>query len=111
MKNLYKINKFLIITNIVLGFTIYAGLLFLIPLGIIQIMMSLIIAFNRKQLNNDTMILFRIYTVVSTGILTGIILMYFEFIPITNTLFVLGLSVSIIMAFLHLKITHLIQKL
>ncbi len=111
MKELHKINKILIIINIILGFTIYAGLLFLILLGIVQILMSLIIAYNRKQLNNYTMILFSIYTVVTTSILIGILLTYYEFVPITETLFVLGLSISITMAFLHLKITYLIQKL
>jgi len=111
MKNLYHINKVLIIINIALGLTIYLGLLFLIPLGIVQIIMSIIIAYNEKKLTKEIRSLFNTYSITSSLILIGILFMYCKFIPDNHLLIYIGLATSILMAFLHLKITYLIHKM
>lgn len=110
MKKLYQINKVLVIINIILGFTIYFGLLFLIPLGITQLIMSLIIAYNKKDLSNDISILFSVYIVITSIILLCILCNYLGYIHFDDSIFYLGMGTSILMAFLHLYITYLIQK-
>lgn len=107
MKYLFQINKVLIIVNIILGFTIYLGLLFLIPLGIIQIIMAFIIAFNKGKLNKKTMFLFKTYCIITGSVLIGLLSMYMDYITNQAFLFCL-LGVSIVLAFMHLKITHMI---
>jgi len=111
MRNLFYINSVLVSINIVLGFTIFLGLYFLIILGVAQVLMSLIIAYNKKQLTKDIRYLFTIYTVITITILTGVLLMYLNPIPTSYTLLYLGLITSVTMAFLHLYITFLINKL
>jgi len=110
MKNIHQINKVLVIINVILGFTIYFGLLFLILLGIAQIFMSVIIAFNRKKLTKEINLLFNIYVSITTLIITSFFFMSFEFIPNQEGAIYLILFISVGMAFLHLKITHMINK-
>jgi|GEM_PF-2634447 len=109
MKNLFKVNRVLIITNIVLGLTIYLGLLFLIPLGIAQVIMSVIIYNNLKQYNQQIKNQFIIYVSITSIILIGIVLSSLDVIDI-KYFFIHGMTISIIMAFLHLNITYLIFK-
>jgi len=111
MEKLYLINKVLVIINVILGFTIFLGLYFLIILGIAQILMSLIIAYNKKQLTEAITQMFNTYSIITAIILTGILLMYCKIIPSVDLLVYIGLIVSVIMAFLHLYITYLIHKL
>jgi len=110
MKNLFLVNRLLVIINIILGFTIYFGLLFLILLGAVQIIMSIIIASSNKTYNTKIKTLFNTYALITTSILVGICLMSLEIIPISAGIFYFGMGSSIIMAFLHLNITHLIYQ-
>ncbi len=109
MKHLYQINKVLIIINLILGLTIYLGLLFLIVLGIAQIIMSVIIAYNEKQLTKEVSTLYNIYALTTVSILVIFLLMYCAFIPSSSILIFSMIAISIIIAFLHLRITYLIK--
>ncbi len=50
MKTLYKINLILIIINVILGFTIYLGLLFMIITGLCQVVMYIIYLIKWKDI-------------------------------------------------------------
>lgn len=111
MKNVFHLNRALVIINVVLGFTIYLGLLFLIPLGIIQIIMSFTIYNYRHGFTKQIKTLFKTYVIITSIILIGILLILFDITSINQGVIYCGLLTSIIMAFLHLKITYLIYEL
>lgn len=110
MKNLYQINKTLVITNIVLGFTIYLGLLFLIPLGIAQIIMGIYMIYNEKKLTKKISKLLTFYILTSTSVLISLFFIYTSFFTNGDGLFILIMIISILLAFLHLYITYLINN-
>ena len=74
MKTLYKINLILIITNVILGFTIYLGLLFMIITGICQVLMYIIYLIKWKDISKELKTSFIIYetTTIITLILFSI---------------------------------------
>lgn len=111
MKKLHHINKGLIITNIVLGFTIYLGLLFLIPLGVLQIIMTINMIINEKKLNKGISNLLTIYCINTTSVLIVLFFIYTSFIPSNEGLLLAVILISILLAFLHLYITSLINKM
>ncbi|WGD33736.1 hypothetical protein [Olleya sp. YS] len=109
MKNLYNINKTLIIINIILGFTIYLGLLFLIPLGIVQIIMAMVMIANEKKITKEIYNLLSVYCITTTVILIGFFFMYTSFLPSNDGLFLIMMIVSVLLAFLNLYITSLVD--
>ena len=110
MKHIHKINKILIIINLILGLTIYFGLLFLIPLGIVQIIMSVIIAFYYRKLTNVIRLLLIIYCSITALVLISLLYMYLKSND-NQGLFILSMCISVGLAFLHLKITYMIDKI
>ncbi|WP_290702111.1 hypothetical protein [Lacinutrix sp.] len=111
MKNIHNINKGLIITNIILGFTIYFGLLFLIPLGISQIIMAIRMVIDEKKLTKEITSLLTIYCISSTLVLIILFFMYTTLIPGSEGLFLLIMIISVLLAFLHLYITYLVKEM
>lgn len=109
MKNLHNINKTLVIINIVLGFTIYLGLLFLIPLGIAQIIMAIVMIANEKKLTKEIYNLLTVYCIITTVILIGFFFIYTSFLPNNEGLFLIMMIVSVLLAFLNLYITSLVD--
>lgn len=110
MKNLFKINKVLVIINIILFIIPYFGLLFLMVLGASQVIMSFVIGYNLKQLNKKTELLFTIYSLTAVFILLNFFFMNLGFTPNNAPNIVISMILSVVMAFLHLKITHMIYK-
>jgi len=72
--------------------------------------MSLVIANNKEELTKPIKTLFTIYCTITSTILIGFGLMYCGIIPSTPGLLYLGIGISIMMAFVHLKITHMIYE-
>ena len=109
MKNLYLINKWLIIINTVLYITVYLGLIFQILLGAIQVIMAIIIAFNITKLTKRAKRLFQIYSITT---ITFLLLFLTDYIKLNNDLYELITWIIIpqTLAFLHLYITYLIYK-
>lgn len=110
MKYLYKINKWLIIINILLFIIPYFGLLFLIILGAVQVIMSVIIAFNFTQLAKNSKSQFILYSVITIIILIITKLTYNDRLYYNDTFFIIIMLTSIILAFLHLNITYSLYK-
>lgn len=111
MKKIHQINKGLIITNVVLGFTIYLGLLFLIPLGIAQIIMTFILFKNKSKLTKEISTLLLNYVIFTTIVLIIFLLIYFSIITSKEELVIALMVISVILAFFHLYITSLVNKI
>ncbi len=110
MKHLYQINKWLVIINAVLFIIPYFGLMFLIILGAAQVLMSTIIAFNYSKLNRKGKIKFIIYSIFTLIILISTQLSFNEKLYYNDTIFIVIMITSIILAFLHLNITYQLYK-
>lgn len=110
MKNLYLINKWLIILNAVLFIIPAYGLLFLIVLGISQLILALIILINFNILNRNGKIQFIVYTTITIIDLTIIKLMFNDRLEQSNIVMISILITSILLAFLNLNITYIIYK-
>lgn len=105
MKNLYKINKWLIIITLLLYLTIYLGMIFQMVLGAIQVLMSIYILSNYNTLNKKTKPFFVVYMVLT------VIILYLIFSGIIGHeiwVFVY-LIIPMMIAFLHLYITYQIK--
>ena len=107
MKNLYQINKWLIIVNALLYITIYFGLIFQILLGTVQVIMAIIIAFNYSKLTVKTKRLFIIYSFATSIVLT--LIFFTDYLNSTNYL-IHWIIIPQMLAFFHLYITYLIYK-
>lgn len=110
MKNLYDINKWLIIITLLLYFTFWGGIIAQVVLGISQIIMSIIIMVHYPKLSKFLKILFVFY-VIST---VSTILLYRKILHSINgglEIMFLFIFVTMILAFFHLYITHKIKKL
>jgi len=88
MKTLYKINLILIIANVILGFTIYLGLLFMIITGITQIIMYTIYLTKWSNISKELKIPFIKYGTLTAITLIGLSLgIYYEssdfLVPVT----------------------------
>ncbi len=105
MKNLYNVNKWLVIITLLLYLTIYFGMIFQIVLGITQVLMSIYILSKYNGLEKKTKLLFKIYmtltitvlSIIGSGVIanTGFILIY--------------LVIPMLLAFFHLYITYQIK--
>lgn len=106
MKNLYTINSWAFIICVLISFTIYGALIALPILGIIQIIISIKIGINFKQLPKSIKISSFIY------LLSVVIALIVIKIIVLNQLliFFIWSLMAIILAGFHLAITHFISK-
>lgn len=105
MKNLYNVNKWLVIITLLLYLTIYFGMIFQIVLGITQVLMSIYILSKYNRLEKKTKLLFKIYMTLTITVLSiigsGVI---------ANTGFIaIYLVIPMLLAFFHLYITYQIK--
>jgi len=106
MKKLYEINKWLVITTLLLYLTIYLGMLFQMVLGVAQVIMSIYILTNYNNLKRETKSLFTIYLV-----LTVIVVSIIASGMITSSGFIIvHLIIPMLIAFFHLYITYKIKE-
>lgn len=110
MKYLYHINKWLVIINAALFIVPYIGLLFLIVLGISQLLMAFIILINYNILNKNGKIQFNIYATITILDLIIIKLLFDDTLMLSYTVVIVTLITSILLAFLNLSITYIIYK-
>ncbi|MEL0644675.1 hypothetical protein V6251_09795 [Olleya sp. Ti.3.14] len=106
MKNLYTINSWAFIICVLISFTIYGAIIALPILGIIQIIISVKIGINFKQLPKSIKISSFIY------LLSVVIALIFIKLIVLNQLliFFIWSLMAIILAGFHLAITHFISK-
>ncbi|WP_445737748.1 hypothetical protein [Mariniflexile sp.] len=110
MKYLYQTNKWLVIINAILFIIPYFGLMFLIVLGIIQLIMYLIIVDNHSSLDKSGKTQFLIYSVATATILIITIISFTGVLYYNDALFMIVIVASILLAFIHLNITSLLRK-
>lgn len=110
MKYLHFTNKWFLIINLLLFIIPTYGLLFIIITGIIQVFLGIIIAFNISKLNKNGKLLFLTYSISTLTILVLTYITYGEKLYFNNTIFIIVMVISILLAILHLKITHLLYK-
>ena len=104
MKNLYTINSWTFIICVLISFTIYGAIIALPILGIIQIIISVKIAINFKQLPQSIKISSFIYLLS-----VAIALIVVKIIVLNQLLiFFIWSLMAIILAGFHLAITRLI---
>lgn len=104
MKNLYNINSWAFIICVLISFTIYGAIIALPILGIIQIIISVKIAINFKQLPKSIKISSFIYLLS-----VAIALIVVKIIVLNQLLiFFIWSLMAIILAGFHLAITRLI---
>jgi len=104
MKNLYTINSWAFIICVLISFTIYGAIIALPILGIIQIIISVKIAINFKQLPKSIKISSFIYLLS-----VAIALIVVKIIVLNQLLiFFIWSLMAIILAGFHLAITRLI---
>lgn len=104
MKNLYAINSWAFIICVLISFTVYGAIIALPILGIIQIIISVKIAINFKQLPKSIKISSFIYLL---SVLMALIVI--KIIVLNQLLiFFIWLFMAIILAGFHLAITRLI---
>ncbi|MFQ3239481.1 MAG: hypothetical protein ACI9NI_001787 [Olleya marilimosa] len=104
MKNLYTINSWAFIICVLISFTIYGAIIALPILGIIQIIISVKIAINFKQLPQSIKISSFIYLLS-----VAIALIVVKIIVLNQLLiFFIWSLMAIILAGFHLAITRLI---
>ena len=104
MKNLYTINSWTFIICVLISFTIYGAIIALPILGIIQIIISVKIAINFKQLPQSIKISSFIYLLS-----VAIALIVVKIIVLNQLLiFFIWSFMAIILAGFHLAITRLI---
>lgn len=107
MKDLYNINKWSVITTIILCFTFWGGIIALPVLGIIQIGMSLRIIDSFSELNTSNKTLFIIYSIFTVSLI-----ILFKKINVDQLLLMfIWAFVSIGLACFHLYIIYKIYKL
>ena len=113
-RSLYKLNRNLMICNAILFLTIYFGMLFLMVLGLFQVVASIIIACEFKKFTLKVKQLFIMYSSVTLAFLTVIVtsIVTTNFMNSSNDFlqFLMWLLAPLSLAFLHLYITYLIQK-
>lgn len=102
MKTLYKINLILVIINVILGLTIYLGLLFMIITGVCQVVMYLIYLSKWKDISKELKTPF-----IKYGIITVITLSVFSYALYDESdfLFTLPMITSGLLAFYFLYIS------
>ena len=110
MKNLHKTNRALMIITGVLYLTIYLGLIFQIALGTIQVIMTIYMLFHFSTYNRKVKQLLKIYTFLTTIVLTLIFTNYYANTHNDFYQILLWAVIPLSLAFLHLYITYLIQK-
>ena len=104
MKNLYAINSWAFIICVLISFTVYGAIIALPILGIIQIIISIKIAINFKQLPKSIKISSFIYLLS-----VAIALIVVKIIVLNQLLiFFIWSFMAIILAGFHLAITRLI---
>ena len=104
MKNLYTINSWAFIICVLISFTIYGAIIALPILGIIQIIISVKIAINFKQLPKSIKISSSIYLLS-----VAIALIVVKIIVLNQLLiFFIWSLIAILLAGFHLAITRLI---
>lgn len=108
MRQLYKINVILLIINLVLYLTLYLGMLFSILVGVTQIIMSIIIAYNFKTLTKKIKMLFTTYLVFL--ILLTLIALTNYFYLNNNYIVIIWFVLPILLAIYHTFITFKISK-
>lgn len=110
MKYLHQTNKWLIIINVILFIIPYFGLMFLVLLGASQVLMSIIIAANYSKLERNGKTKFIYYSILSIIILIITQLSFNDRLFYNDTIFVIVIIISVILAFLHLNITYQLYK-
>jgi hypothetical protein len=110
MKYLYQPNKWLVIINIILFIIPYLGLMFLVLLGASQVLMSIIIVSNYSKLERNIKAKFICYSFLSLIILITTKLSFNDRLYYNNTIFIIVMLISVILALLHLNITHQLYK-
>ncbi|WP_308993847.1 hypothetical protein QLS71_010100 [Mariniflexile litorale] len=110
MKHLYLTNKWLLIINAVLFIIPYFGLLFLIILGIIQLIMCVVVIGKFNMLNKSGKTQLIVYSIITSSILILTMLSYNDDLYFNDTLFIFVIITSILLALLHLNITYLLYK-
>jgi hypothetical protein len=105
MKNLYNINKWLIIVTLLLYLTLYLGMIFQIVLGTMQVLMSIYILTKYNTLEKKTKSLFIIYLIATVTTLVLIA----SGLTLNNGLFMIHLIIPMLIAFFHLYITYKIK--
>lgn len=110
MKYLYHINKWLVIINALLFIIPMIGFLFLIILGALQILMTIVITYNINKLNTSGKTQFVVYILFTSIILILTRITYNERLYFNDATLIIVLIISILLAFLHLNITYLLYK-
>jgi len=111
MKKLFKLNRILVITNLILFITIYLGMIFLMVLGAFQIVMSIIILFNFSILSKTTKVLFSTYLLFTSIELILLTLILNDYINISRDYLPLFLFIiPSLLALLHFYTTYLIKQ-
>jgi hypothetical protein len=109
-RSLYKLNRNLMICNAVLFLTVYFGMLFLVVLGLFQVVSSLIIACELKNFTSKIKRLFIMYSTITTVFLILIVTTDFMYSYNDFIQFLTWILLPVALAFLHLYITYLIQN-
>ncbi|MEM9678840.1 MAG: hypothetical protein AAF901_00840 [Bacteroidota bacterium] len=108
MKKLFNLNISLLLTNLVLYFTIYLGMLFSMILGATQILMSIIILIKFKTLSTLVKKLFITYLILTLLLLVVLTkTMYSDFTGNYGLLF--WFVIPMILACYHVFITYKIK--
>ena len=94
MKNIYTINKFVIVANLLLYITIYGGLLFQIVTGTIQVISFLIYLFLWKKIDRSLLKHF-----ISYGICMLIVLsLFFTSMSFNHPMTIIAIFASALLA-------------
>ena len=109
-KSLFQLNRNLMITNAVLFLTVYFGMIFLIVLGLFQVVSSLIIASDFRKLTSKSKQLFITYSVLTISYF--IIMLVTDYMRSNNDFiqFLTWIFIPVLLSFLHLHITYLMHK-
>lgn len=109
MKKLYKINKWLVITTLLLYLTFYGGIMAQIVLGIVQVIMSVLILFNYSKLSISLKKLFITYLILAISAIS-IYIINLTIGESDLSFFILFTVATMLIAFFHLYITYKIKK-
>ena len=105
MKIIFNVNRVFIVILSILLLTIYLGLIFLIPVGAVQVSCAIVILMNWENLSIKVRRLLTVYLV-----LTSIILVRILFQGVDDHYFPYILGTSIALAYYFFYITYLCQE-
>jgi len=105
MKTIFHVNRVLIVILTILFLTIYLGLIFLIPVGAVQVLCAIVILMDWEKLSIKVRRLLTVYLVFTSLILVRILFQGWED---QYTLYILGTSIAL--AYYFFYITYLCKK-